>query len=224
MSTERLVAAALSLATLGLMGCPGTFDIAAFEAAEIADTDAAPSCVDVPVAVFQQRCGLSGCHLATMPAANLDLVSAGVYARLSGRAAAGGPGVLIDPGGEPQKSVLYLKLTNSPPFGSQMPLTGTKLDAATLACVASWISTGGGAIGSVEGPDSGDDGDSLGPDDGALADSSVVDSSTPDSSGTNDVTTIPEATMPETSTKPEASTSNDGMAQNEDGGADASND
>jgi mono/diheme cytochrome c family protein len=46
---------------------------------------------------------------------------------------------LIDPGGNPDASVLYLKLTPMPPFGLQMPEIGNKLDEAQLACVAAWI-------------------------------------------------------------------------------------
>ena len=77
-------------------------------------------------------------------AAGLDLVSPNLYARLVGKPATGGPGVIIDPGGDPKKSVLYLKLGPNPPFGSQMPLTGPKLDDSTIECVAEWISMGAG--------------------------------------------------------------------------------
>ena len=130
------------VALLSLTACPGTIDDpAAFETE--AGADAGASCADVPHAVFEPRCGLSGCHGASMPAANLDLVSPDVYSRLVGKNASGGPGVLIDPGRSPEKSVLYLKLTPMPPFGSQMPFASTKLDAAALACVSSWIASGG---------------------------------------------------------------------------------
>ena len=151
MSTERVLAAAGCLALLGLAGCPGTLaDREAFEAAMIEagtleagavtgdDTDASFQCPDVPSGILAARCGLSGCHGST-PAAGLDLVSPDVHARLTGKAANGGPGVLVDPGGDPDASVLYLKLTASPPFGSRMPLAGDPLDDATLACVAAWI-------------------------------------------------------------------------------------
>jgi hypothetical protein len=87
-------------------------------------------------------------------------VSPNVYARLVGKNASGGPGVLIDPGHDPEKSVLYLKLTPTPPFGSQMPLTGAKLDATTLACVSTWIASGGSIDGGAPLPttDSGEEG------------------------------------------------------------------
>ena len=46
--------------------------------------------------------------------------------------------MLVDPN-DPAKSVLYTKLQSPPPFLSQMPLTGAKLDAATQACFLTWI-------------------------------------------------------------------------------------
>jgi len=145
-------------------------------------------------------------------------------ARLAGKAATGGPGVLVDPGGDPSKSVLYLKLTSSPPFGSQMPLTGTKLDATTLACVATWIATRGSIDGGAPATDSGESTDGEGADvdtgpmdAGMTKDSTVPDSTTmpeatmPEATTMPDSTTMPEATtMPDTGTMPEGSTAQDG--------------
>jgi hypothetical protein len=72
----------------------------------------------------------------------LDLESPGVFSRLSGKMAQGGSGLLIDPS-QPDMSVLYTKLTTTPPFGSRMPLTGTPLDDSTVTCVLTWIQKGG---------------------------------------------------------------------------------
>ena len=58
--------------------------------------------------------------------------------RLSGKKAMGGPGLLIDPT-TPTASVLYTKLTPTPPFGARMPLVGAPLSDADIACVLSWI-------------------------------------------------------------------------------------
>jgi hypothetical protein len=129
-----------------LLACPGSLsDPAAFEDAGLeASGPVACSASNVPATIFAADCTLSGCHSTASQAASLDLQSAGVYARLSGHTASGGPGNLIDPSGDPSKSVLYEVLGSSPPFGAQMPLTGTKLDAAQLACVAAWITAGGG--------------------------------------------------------------------------------
>jgi hypothetical protein len=105
------------------------------------DGQAGTGCEDVETMLLPTRCALSGCHSAKDMSAGLNLESPAVRARLTGRAATGGPGVLVDPGGDPQKSVLYLKLTPNPPFGSQMPLAGTKLGGSDLACVAAWIAS-----------------------------------------------------------------------------------
>jgi hypothetical protein len=119
-----------------LTGCPGTLsDPALFE-----DSGAShAACPNVVTTVFAGRCAISGCHTAADRAGSLDLESPDLYQRLAGQRASGGPGMLIDPNGNPQDSILYLKLTPNPPFGSQMPLVGEKLDPATLACVGDWI-------------------------------------------------------------------------------------
>jgi hypothetical protein len=171
MSTDRdcltrvRLVAALAVLALIVPACAGTlsdreaFEVAleeggaseagAFEAgtptpgagASASPVEASSGCPDVPTSVFAAQCGLSGCHGANSPANGLDLVSPNVRARLLGHRASGGPGVLIDPGGNSNASVLYLKLTSSPPFGARMPLAGAPLDDATMACVAAWIAT-----------------------------------------------------------------------------------
>lgn len=72
-----------------------------------------------------------------MPAAGLDLASPGQGARMIDKPATGGPGLLIDPV-FPEKSVLLLKVSATPPFGSRMPLAGTPLDAPTIQCLTDW--------------------------------------------------------------------------------------
>jgi hypothetical protein len=124
------------------VGCPGSLeDPSRF-------SDAAGSCPDVPTAVFQTTCSsTSGCHSATDKQLGLDLQSPGVAARLIGVHPMGGPGLLIDPS-NPAVSVVYTKLTATPPFGARMPFGQTPLDDATIACVLQWITvqvTDGGA-------------------------------------------------------------------------------
>jgi len=60
--------------------------------------------------------------------------------RLSGKQAMGGPGLLLDPSSA-TASVLYTKLTTTPPFGARMPLVGAPFSDADLACTLSWIQT-----------------------------------------------------------------------------------
>ncbi len=102
------------------------------------DAAAASACAPgEAVAVVEKKCATAGCHAAAGAAAGLDLASPDVLPRLANKAAAGGPGSLVVPG-DPEKSVLFTKLTASPPFGSRMPLGGN-LDDGTLACVRDWI-------------------------------------------------------------------------------------
>ena len=164
---------ALALVTL-MTGCPGSLsDAARFLDASAGDDDARSTveesvtsnadgaadggCPDVGAAVFTPMCAKSGCHATASMAASLDLQAPDIFQRLVGKPASGGAGVLIDPSGNPMKSVLYTKLTASPPFGSQMPLIGPKLDSATLACVGTGITTEAQAASDAGSEDAGAD-------------------------------------------------------------------
>lgn len=135
----------LFLSGIALFGCAGTLEEpdrfgdagAASQGSTQADSAPAPSCPNVETDVIQKKCALSGCHAAAGASAGLDLASPDVLGRLANKPASGGAGSLVVPG-DPAKSVLYTKLTATPPFGSRMPL-GTPLDDATLACVHDWI-------------------------------------------------------------------------------------
>jgi hypothetical protein len=129
--TRRPSLAPLLLAA-ALVGCPGSLD----DPGRFSDQFG--TCPDIPM-LLVTSCGTAGCHAADSPAAGLDLASADVLGRLSGTMAQGG-GVLVDPSA-PEASVLYTKLTSSPPFGSRMPQSGAALDDATVACVLTWIET-----------------------------------------------------------------------------------
>ena len=102
------------------------------------DANAGTGCADVPRDVFAARCLNKGCHNANDKAGNLDLQSDDVAGRLRGKAASGGPGLLIDPA-VPDKSALYAKLLAEPPFLARMPLGAKPLDDATIKCVRDWI-------------------------------------------------------------------------------------
>jgi hypothetical protein len=93
--------------------------------------------------LFAKTCSsTSGCHMSMDPAQGLDLASPGVAARLVGVAPTGPgcTGVLADPK-NPTQSVLYRKLTDSPPCGVPMPFGGNRVSAADLACVKTWIAS-----------------------------------------------------------------------------------
>jgi hypothetical protein len=95
---------------------------------------------EVPMTILVPHCAIAGCHSAKNAMANLDLESPDLLRRLTGQMAQGGPGVIIDPGGDPNKSILYLKLKPDPPFLAQMPFAAPKLDDGSIACIGSWIS------------------------------------------------------------------------------------
>jgi hypothetical protein len=170
------------------VGCPGSLeDPGRF-------SSATGACGDVPTTVFQNNCSATaGCHSSTDKQMGLDLQSPNVASRLIGIKSVGGTGLLVDPS-NPSASVLYTKLTASPPFGARMPFGEPALDQATIACVLQWITTqvsdGGGAEdGSMEA--SSDDGPPALGDDGSQPGD--------DGSSPNDATTNP---PPDTGTPP----------------------
>jgi hypothetical protein len=95
-------------------------------------------CDPVPT-VFVPSCATSACHSAQTQQANLDLQSPGLPQRFVEKRATGGPGYLID-SQDPGKSVLYLKVTSSPPFNFQMPPGAPPLSSDEVACILTWVS------------------------------------------------------------------------------------
>jgi hypothetical protein len=158
---------------LGGVACPGTlsdpaaFEGAAADAGATADAGSTAACPDIPT-LLAQSCGIAGCHDATTKAEALDLASPDVAARLVGVLAVEGNGLLIDPA-SPGASVVYTKLTATPPFGGRMP-TGTPLDDATIQCVLSWVTSEAGQTFEDAGIPPGDDAGQLAGDAAATQD------------------------------------------------------
>jgi hypothetical protein len=138
-----------------LVGCAGTIEDPALFTSNSADPTGAPpptattssGCGDPTTSIFPASCAASACHGSSSPQAGLDLASPGLPGRLVGKMASGGPGFLIDPSGDPDKSILYSKLTATPPYGLQMPMVGPKLDDTEMACMRAWISSSVGGAG-----------------------------------------------------------------------------
>jgi hypothetical protein len=149
MSTERtrVVRAAALLPFLFLVtACPGELvDQVAFGVDSGAAVQSGPlDCDTIDTTLLGSTavptgCAQIGCHPAKNPMDGLDLQSPDIFGRLVGKPALVGGGILIDPGGDPNKSLLYLQLGPSPPVPPRMPLGPTPLDPATIACVATWI-------------------------------------------------------------------------------------
>jgi hypothetical protein len=175
---RTLVFVGLLVSVLAWAGCAGTLeDPAAFttesDSGAAANVDASgASCVDVPT-TFVTSCGTAGCHDPTTKAEGLDLWSPGVASRLVGVPAVEGVGLLIDPS-TPSKSVVYAKLTATPPFGARMP-TGSSLSDATIQCVLDWVTTEGASAssspdgGPPQGVDAGTTGDAGASDTGSVS-------------------------------------------------------
>jgi hypothetical protein len=141
-------------------GCPGTLedperfldaagDDAGFAGEAQPASDGGGDCPNVPD-LLGQTCTGASCHSASNKAQGLDLQSPDLTTRLIGVSATGGPGLLIDPS-TPSRSVLYAKLSATPPFGARMPLGAAPLDSPTLACVLGWITQQAKGASGVEG-------------------------------------------------------------------------
>ncbi|HEX4447481.1 MAG TPA: hypothetical protein VH044_12120 [Polyangiaceae bacterium] len=154
-SRITLMAAAAVGFTCVMTGCPGSLE----DPGRFSSDAALGACPDVTQTVFLTVCATSQCHSSATKIQSLDLQSPDVASRLVGVAATEGSGLLVDPT-SPQSSVLYTKLTSTPPFGVQMPFGQTPLDPATVACVLDWITAQG----------QGDSGAEGGGDEGAVSD------------------------------------------------------
>jgi len=93
---------------------------------------------DVPQ-LFVAQCSSSACHEGSTPAADLDLVAAGLEERIVLKPATLCPGVIADPS-DPEASVLIEKLRPDPSCGVVMPLGLELLPEEDVECVVEWIS------------------------------------------------------------------------------------
>jgi hypothetical protein len=123
-----------------LLGCAeddATTDVVDGDAG--ADEPANELPCDIPK-LFAERCSGSSCHgNGGTVAADLDLISPNVEERVSGAPGSGCMGVLADPA-NPEASLLYTKLLETPNCGARMPLAGQPLEADELLCMRDWIS------------------------------------------------------------------------------------
>lgn len=158
-----VLAASFGVGAFVLGGCPGTLEdkqrfLAAAGSAgatsggrdggsSAAGSDAGPDpdagpdlgpCGDVVARIFVPSCGGTGCHGATAAQQDLDLVSPGVAQRVVGVPGLGCSTLLADPA-NPEASLIYQKLSPTPPCGSPMPLARPALGDEDAACILAWI-------------------------------------------------------------------------------------
>lgn len=126
-----------AVALVLLLGCPGELenpDQYPDEPLALCQLD-----IDVP-GLFRSKCGSSTCHAGSEPAAELDLVSPGVFERLENVPASQCEDrVRVDPN-EPNASFLVEKLRGTQPVGcgERMPFVSF-LTGAEIACVQRWV-------------------------------------------------------------------------------------
>ena len=135
--------AASAAVALAVASCAGALDDPGRFAYLAGGSDAGPASAsdagcDAVSRVFVPSCATSACHSAQTQQANLDLESPGLPRRLVQKPASGGPGFLID-AQSPDRSVLYLKVTSTPPFNFQMPLGAPPLPPDQVACLKAWV-------------------------------------------------------------------------------------
>ncbi|WP_434047338.1 MULTISPECIES: hypothetical protein [Sorangium] len=99
-------------------------------------TGPAPTgCAEAP-AMLTMKCGNAGCHDANSKQAGLSL-AAGWETSIRGQTSACGGMVLVP--GDPDASSVYTKVTPDPPCNNRMPLGGTPLSDAEIACLRDFI-------------------------------------------------------------------------------------
>lgn len=113
--------------SLAAIGCPGTLaDKECFLQEDRART------------VLVASCTYGGCHGAKDSSTGLDVETPGAGQRLSGKDSLTCDGKLVVPG-DPDASVLYLKLSDPPPCGSRMPLAHPELEEKDKQAIRKWI-------------------------------------------------------------------------------------
>jgi|HubBroStandDraft_1064217.scaffolds.fasta_scaffold04083_3 hypothetical protein len=94
----------------------------------------------VPTAIFGASCEATDCHNSRDHNYDLDLQSPGVAARLVNQPSLEIAGLfLIDPNNWMQSYILLKVELAQPPAGTQMPQTGTKLNASQISCLQQYV-------------------------------------------------------------------------------------
>ncbi|HMJ14393.1 MAG TPA: hypothetical protein VK524_23415, partial [Polyangiaceae bacterium] len=124
------------IASAAVTACPGALD----NPDRFTEGGTSTNCATVALTTFQSSCSGSVCHSSADASTGLDLITAGVGDRLVGvpSSQACGERPLIDPA-NPEESLLLLKLEDTPPCGSRMPLGGDPLTAEQKACIRTWV-------------------------------------------------------------------------------------
>ncbi len=123
----------MAVAVVGawLFGCEGRLER---RERFITDAGGNEDCTDVEAKIFKPACGGSGCHENPGAASGLDLVSAGVKARLD---------VTSTCMSKPMKTYMLEKVSMTPGCGQPMPFNADALTAAEMKCLTDYMATVG---------------------------------------------------------------------------------
>ena len=212
--------AILALA-MACVACPSNLEDPGRFLLDGAASNPTTGCGDITQTVFIPTCAMSACHSTATKQQGLDLESPDLLSRLVNVPSTEGAGLLIDPS-TPSASVLYTKVTATPPFGVRMPFNLPALDDATVACVLQWVTEQVSDAGATDASDDtsasddtgtsppGDDGSTPIGDDGAAVEAAapMPDAGAPPkdaSSPPGRDAGPPDASTPDASTTPDAS-------------------
>lgn len=130
------------LTSLLLVVAPGCKDFGDPVEPEEGPADAALFFNQNVLPIFQNHCGLAGCHRTVPPAAGLDLRDAQAFVSLVNVPSTlfAQNNLLLVASGEPDSSLLFLKVSeDNPPTGLRMPRVGALLSAAQIETIRNWI-------------------------------------------------------------------------------------
>lgn len=92
--------------------------------------------------IFTTSCGFSGCHGGANPKEGLSLEPGQAYDEIVNVPSTRLPEWLLVKPGDPDASLLYVKIaTDNPPIGSRMPLGGA-LSGPDIQAIRNWIAVG----------------------------------------------------------------------------------
>ncbi|MCC7381204.1 MAG: hypothetical protein IT384_05205 [Deltaproteobacteria bacterium] len=134
----------LGLGLVVLWACPGTLDDPErFRVAPCGGPGELPCTSTAPplLTFFRPQCGTAGCHAPPSPQSGLDLASEGLNERVMDVVSASGlcPGQSYVVPGVPEQSLIYTKMTGTPPpCGTPMP-PGVMLVPEDVQAVHDWI-------------------------------------------------------------------------------------
>ncbi len=135
----KMLKLALLILPIFILGCSDSGDSPTAPSNGGGGTVTDPSfATDIAPLIVGNNCLNSGCHGSGSISGGLSLGS-GSYSDIRNGAGLHGAIITVN---NAASSNFYLKLTSSPPFGSQMPLTGTKLSTTNLDKIRDWINQG----------------------------------------------------------------------------------